>query len=76
MSRSGITIYYADPGHSLTNGQVGRTHSTLIEIFRCIQEEYNIMNDSEIIYRIVMEYNDTIQSTINQIYHSVGSARQ
>jgi len=38
MSRSGITIYYVDPRHSLTNGQVEKAHSTLIEIYRCIQE--------------------------------------
>jgi len=66
MSRSGITIYFADSRHSLSNGQVERVHSTLIEISRCIHEEYNIMDHSELIYRAVKEYNNSIQSTTQQ----------
>jgi len=55
MFRSGITIYYTDPRHSLTNGQVERACSTLIEISRCIQEEFNIMDYYETIYRPVKD---------------------
>lgn len=63
IERAGLTIFYADPRHSLTNGQVERVHSTLIEIARCIQEEYNLLDHKEIIYRAVREYNNTIQSS-------------
>lgn len=66
MNRAGLTIYFADPRHSVTNGQVERVHSTLIEISRCIQEEYKIMDYSEVIYRAAKEYNNTIQSTTQQ----------
>lgn len=61
-----MQIYYADPRHSLTNGQVERVHSTIIEIARCIQEEYQLLDYNEIIYRAVKEYYQSIQSSTHQ----------
>jgi len=39
--RCGIYLYFADPRHSTSNGQIERAHSTLTEIARCIKDDYN-----------------------------------
>lgn len=62
MDRMNIQLYYCDPHHSTTNGQVERVHSTIIEIGRCIREEYNIIDTLEIMLRAVQQYNLTIHS--------------
>jgi len=36
--RCGLTLHYADPRHSTSNGQVEREHSTLTELARCIKK--------------------------------------
>jgi len=47
--RCGLTLHFADPRHSTLNGQVERAHSTLQELARCINEEFNIIDYLEII---------------------------
>jgi len=48
--RCGLTLHYADPRHSTSNGQVEMAHSTLTELARCIKEEFNLTDYSEIVY--------------------------
>jgi len=64
--RCDITLHYADPRHSTSNGQVKRAHSTLTEIARCIKEEFNLTNYSEIVIRAAQKYNQSIHSTTNE----------
>jgi len=60
LQRSGISIHYSDLRHSLSNAQVERVHSTLMEIARCIKGEYRLLDYSEIIIRAAKNYNLTI----------------
>ena len=66
MQRLGIIIYYCDPHHSSTNGQVERVHSTLIEIARCLKQEFSLISDLESIFRAAHQYNKTIHSVTNE----------
>jgi len=49
--RCGLTLHFADPRHSTSNGQVERAHSTLTELARCIKEEFNLIDYLEIIIK-------------------------
>lgn len=51
--------------HSTSNGQVERTHSTLIEIIRCLNKQ-NDSDSSENIFTAVKEYNNTIHSVTEE----------
>lgn len=51
--------------HSTTNGQVERTHSTLIELMRCLSKQ-NDTNSSEEIFNAVKKYNETIHSVTGE----------
>lgn len=51
--------------HSTSNGQVERTHSTLIEIIRCLSKQNNT-NSSEEIFDAVKAYNETIHSVTGE----------
>jgi len=64
--RCGLTLHYADPMHSTSNGQVERAHSTLTELARCIKEEFHLTDYSKIVIRAAQEYNQSIHSTTNQ----------
>ncbi|TMW46810.1 hypothetical protein DOY81_008108 [Sarcophaga bullata] len=44
MQRLRIQLYFADPRHSTTNGQIERAKSTVIEIARCLKEEYHLLD--------------------------------
>jgi len=57
---------HADPRHSTSNGQIERAHSTLTEIARCIKDELNLVDYSEIIIKAAQKYNMTIHSITNQ----------
>jgi len=59
-------LHFADLRHSTSNGQVERAHSTLREIARCIKEEFNLTNYSEIVIRADQKYNQSIHSTTNE----------
>jgi len=64
--RCGINLYFADPRHSTSNGQIERAHSTLTEIARCIKDELNLVDYCEIIIKAAQKYNMTIHSITNQ----------
>ncbi len=64
--RCGLTLHFADPRHSTSNGQVERAHSTLTELARCIKEEFKLIDYSEIIIRAAKEFNQSIHFTTNQ----------
>lgn len=66
MNRLNIQIYFCNPKHSTTNGQVERVHSTLTEIARCLKQEFHLISDLESIYRAAQQYNKTIHSVINK----------
>lgn len=66
MQRLQIQLYYCDPRHSSTNGQVERSHSTIIEIARCIKNEYHIIDTIETFFRAVKQYNHTIHSVTDK----------
>lgn len=51
--------------HSTSNGQVERTHSTLIEIIRCLSKQNNT-SSSEEIFNAVRCYNQTIHSVTGE----------
>lgn len=70
----GIILHTTPVGHSITNGQVERVHSTILELSRSLAEEQN-ETITENIYQAVREYNNTIHSVVNQkpsdvLYHS------
>lgn len=66
MQRINIELYYCDPRHSSTNGQIERAHSTLVEIARCIKNEYHILDTTETFYRAAQKYNMTIHSVTDK----------
>lgn len=51
--------------HSTSNGEVERTHSTLIEIIRCLNKQNNSSSSVEI-FNAVKAYNETIHSVIGE----------
>lgn len=51
--------------HSTSNGQVERTHSTLIEIIRCLSKQNNSSSTEEI-FNAVKAYNETIHSVTDE----------
>jgi len=55
--RNMISLFFADPQHSKSNGQIEKAHSTLTEIARCIKDELNLISCSEIIIRAAQKYN-------------------
>lgn len=60
-----ITHIKAPVQHSTSNGTVERTHSTLIEIIRCLNKQ-NKTNSSEEIFNAAKQYNATIHSVTGQ----------
>lgn len=60
-----ITHITAPIQHSTSNGQVERTHSTLIEIIRCLNKQNNT-SSSEEIFNAVKAYNETIHSVTKE----------
>lgn len=51
--------------HSTSNGEVERTHSTLIELIRCLSAQ-NGTTSSEEIFNAVKAYNETIHSVTGE----------
>lgn len=51
--------------HSTNNGEVERTHSTLIELIRCLNKQNN-SNSTEEIFNAVKAYNETINSVTKE----------
>lgn len=52
-------------GHSTTNGQIERVHSTILELARSLAEQQK-ERVSEVIYQSVREYNNTIHSVTGE----------
>lgn len=62
----GITITSCPPHHSTSNGQVERFHSTLGEMARCLKEQRQILDTTELMLITVIEYNRTIHSVTGE----------
>lgn len=60
-----ITHITTPAQHSTSNGSVERTHSTLIELIRCLCKQNNTASSDEV-FNAVKAYNDTIHSVIGQ----------
>lgn len=57
-----IEVHYTPPNHSESNGTVERFHSTVAEIFRCIQTDYQDLSKKEKFRIACTLYNNTIHS--------------
>lgn len=62
----GIKTYFAPPQKSKVNGTIERVHSTIIEMLRCLQEEYPHFSMKELVNITVDRYNNTIYSGIKK----------
>lgn len=62
----GIKLYLTPSHRSEVNGQIERVHSTVLEIYRCLREEYKDLSVKELVYVAVDRYNNTIHSVINK----------
>lgn len=60
-----ITHHTTPIGHSETNGQVERVHSTILELSRSLAEQQS-ETISEVIFQAVREYNNSIHSVTKQ----------
>lgn len=61
----GITHITTSVQHSTNNGTVERTHSTLIELIRCLSTQ-NKTTSTEEIFNAVKAYNETIHSVTRE----------
>jgi len=62
----GVSISNAPPPHSVSNGQVERFHSTLIELARCLKIDKGISDTVELILLATARYNKSIHFVINK----------
>lgn len=62
FQRLNIEVNFTPSNHSESNGIVERFHSTLSEIFRCIKDKYNDLNQKQIFKIAVGLYNKTIHT--------------
>lgn len=58
----GINTYFAPPQKSEVNGTIERVHSTIVEMLRCLREEFPDLSIKELINITVDRYNNTIHS--------------
>lgn len=58
----GINVYLAPPQKSEVNGTIERVHSTIIEIIRCLQQEFPDLTVKEIVNIATDRYNNSIHS--------------
>lgn len=66
LEQFNIQISHCPPLHSMSNGQVERFHSTLIEISRCIKKERCLSDTVEIVLQSVIEYNQSIHTVVKE----------
>lgn len=69
-----VTHHTTPVSHSITNGQVERVHSTLLELARTLAEQQS-ESIIDIVFQAVREYNNTFHSVTKQkpselLYHS------
>jgi len=62
----GVSISNAPPLHSVSNGQVERFHSTLVELARCLKIDKGISDTVELILLATARYNKSIHSVIDK----------
>jgi len=62
----GIKIYRTPSQRSEVNGQVERFHSTFMEIFRCIKEDFKDLKFKELVSIAVDRYNNSVHSVTNR----------
>ena len=62
LQRLNIEVHYVPSNHSESNGIVERFHSTLNEIFRCIKDKYDDLDQKQIYKIAVALYNKTIHT--------------
>jgi len=62
----GVSITNAPPLHSVSNGQVERFHSTLLELARCLKIDKGMSDTVEIILLATTKYNKSIHSVIDK----------
>jgi len=61
----GVSISNAPPLHSVSNGQVERFHSTLVELAGCLKIDKGISDTVELILLATARYNKSIHSVID-----------
>jgi len=66
MSHFGVSISNAQPLHSVSNGQVERFHSTLVELARCLKIDKGISDTVDLILLATARYNESIHSVIDK----------
>jgi len=62
----GVRISNAPPLHTVSNGQVERFHSTLVELARCLKIDKGISDTVELILLATSRYNKSIHSVIDK----------
>jgi len=62
----GVSILNAPLLHSVSNGQVERFHSTLVELGRCLKIDKDISDTVEPILLTTARYNKSIHSVIDK----------
>lgn len=62
----GVCIANAPHLHSISNGQVERFHSTLLEIARCMKIQKGISNTVDAILHATAEYNKSVHAVTNK----------
>lgn len=62
----GVEVYLTPSQRSEVNGTIERVHSTVIEIVRCLQDEYKDLTTKELINIAVDRYNNSIHSVTQQ----------
>jgi len=62
----GVSVSNAPPLHSVSNGQVERFHSTLVELARCLKIDKGISDTVELILLATTKYNKFIHSVIGK----------
>lgn len=58
-----VKVFKIPPYSSSVNGQIERFHSTLSEVMLCLKAENGLLTFSELLYRAIYEYNNSIHST-------------
>lgn len=62
----GIKTYFAPPQKSEVNGTIERLHLTILEMMRCLLEEYPDLSMKELFNVTVDRYNNTVHSVIKK----------
>jgi len=61
----GIAVYYTPSQKSEVNGQIERSHSTFLEIYRCLKNDNPNLKVMELVFIAVDRYNNSVHSFTN-----------